>query len=410
MLRLIVLTGCLAVVSEAFVSPMGLYTGAGGYTLDFNRFRNSPKVLESICNAAVMQNGGLATDRLSDVMRSAVDYLSSALGATANPAALGAGSPKWSCLLQASTANGMNPGNAANGVGDYYDTVVELPINQYLPFAFNPCEMVFCGEQGMNPMAIATEVARRLQFGQPLGTMANQFGSFANQLNQPRRGMTSPFGSASPMGGAGGGLAGMMQQAMSAMQGGAAAGAPAAPQNPMANMMSMLQKFQSMMANSATAARPPAPAPANPPPLPTPDAAAAGAAPVVAATPTGNTAPSAAPTPGGSSGFLDILMKMQQMQQQMGGGGAAGGATPYNPLASMMGGSMPSMAGGGGGGGMGGLMGMMAMDAALQDAPDFMSARSPFGFSGMGGMGGMGGLGGLGGMPTGMGSMAGSMG
>lgn len=420
MLQLILFTGCLVAISHAFVSPTGIYTGAAGLTIDFNRFRGSPKALEGICNAAVMQNGGRATDALSDVMRSAVDFFTSSLGATGNPALLGSGSPQWTCLLQASTSNGMNPGNAANGVGDYYDTVVELPINQLLPFAFNPCSMVFCGEQGMTPMAIAMEVSRRLQFRQPLGSLANYFGSYASMLNQPQA--FRP-----PMGGPAGGLAGMMQ-AMSGAGAAAPGGAsPAGTQNPLAQMSSLLAKMQSAMGNpgSPNPIPNPAPLPAGgaaaspaaqqpPAPLPTPDAAAAGGS----ASSSGTGAPSspnAVSSQSAGGGFMDMILKMQQMMKGGGGAAPASPAAAPNPFASMMGGmgGMPGLMGGmgglssmmgglsgmmggglpsamGGAGGMGGLMNMMAMNAAMQDAPDYVPGMSPFG--GMGAMGGMGGM------------------
>ncbi|XP_076438835.1 uncharacterized protein LOC143277813 isoform X2 [Babylonia areolata] len=246
MLKLLFVTSCVLAVSRAFFMPQagtnqltGMPTTKtmlpaqsiyrfGRITMDFSKYTN----LESICNAAVAANGGVVSDSLSDIMKTAVQFMQR-MNPMRSPLTFGQGSTnnaKWECLMRSVTRGGRNMANAAGGVSDYFDTAAELPIKHLLPFSYNPCQMLFCGEGNMTPLNMAMEVARKLRMGQSLGSLGQTvFGkTLATRLQQHMATRAR-----NPMMGAMGGMGMMM--------GGAPSSNPSSPSlNPMAQMAASL--------------------------------------------------------------------------------------------------------------------------------------------------------------------------
>ncbi|KAL8595493.1 hypothetical protein ACOMHN_000702 [Nucella lapillus] len=118
---------------------------------------------------AVVMMGGHITDYMSDVMGHAVSFLKR--NAPQHLFGTGPVGQKWNCLMQEVTSNGLDPGNAANGFADYFDTAAETPLYKPDGTRYNPCELVFCGEKGLTMAATLQEVTQRLQMGQALGRL-----------------------------------------------------------------------------------------------------------------------------------------------------------------------------------------------------------------------------------------------
>ncbi|KAL8598129.1 hypothetical protein ACOMHN_030415 [Nucella lapillus] len=420
---------------------MGSIFRRGPFSIDFNKFNS----LEGICSHAFRMKGN--GDHLSDLMRTAVQYK---MRMGANPMTLGGSgvnSGKWNCLLNSVTRGWTDPNGASNGVGDYFDTAAELRIQPFLPFQFNPCTMVFCGEQGMTPMAMVREVMMRLQMGRPLGAMANVFGQHAAKLASRAR--------APPMGAAPGGMMGTMgmrgvnpMQGMSMMRG----GMPNMPRMPtMPGMANMQQMMKMMSAFGAGAAKVPStnavsstrtgtdPSTAGisntmgntvmanqsaSAPKPAPSSAPSTSPAVSNTVPSGNMMANALKAmTGGMGGGMGIpgmgMPGMGMAGMGMPGMGMAGMGMPGMSMTGMgmpgmgmpgmgmpgmgmprMGMGMPGM---GGMGGMGGMLGAMMMGEYLMDMPDppAYGMRGGYGMPGSQmGMGGMPGMSGMPGMPA----------
>ncbi|XP_070178294.1 uncharacterized protein [Littorina saxatilis] len=186
MIKLIITAGCLIAACSA--------QAPGG-------------TLQAMCNMGVMQGG--VTDALSDSMGRAARTMMQPSMAT-NPLAmqtLSGASPQWQCLVN--SAAKINPrtrqldvGATAGVISDYFDTVVEL--KPFIPF-FNPCTTVFCGEKGISPVTVATQIVRSMRMRMPLANnLAKLFGAQASQL--PYGTTSNPRNQAPRLPGMGGGM------------------------------------------------------------------------------------------------------------------------------------------------------------------------------------------------------------